>query len=299
MNILPNLKHLQYLIALHQQQNFHRAADVSFVSQSTLSSAIIKLEEQLGCQLLERDNKSFVFTSVGNLVVEKAEELLMQSNELVSFAKQQGDINTGQVRLGCIPTIAPFLLADMVHACKQSLPNVELFLREDTSDNLIAMLHSGELDAVVLALPFDVSGFRSVSVGRDNFYYLSSSVLIDEVNRTGGYETLPDSSVFLLSEEHCLTGHTISACHLASPNKINSFHATSLTTLVQMAEHHKGLTFLPKIAVDKGIHANTSLVVSPVPGKPYREIGVAWRKTSMRQQTYQNIADILKTILAS
>ena len=118
---LPNLKHLQYLLALYEQQNFHRAADACFVSQSTLSSAIIKLEELLGCQLIERDNKAFIFTTQGKEIVAMARAILVSTHEMVNFAEQQGDANSGTVRVGCIPTIAPYLLADIVTSLKHAI----------------------------------------------------------------------------------------------------------------------------------------------------------------------------------
>ena len=163
---LPNLKHLRYLLALYQEQNFHRAASACFVSQSTLSSAILKLEEQLDCQLIERDNKSFLFTVQGLEVVGKARQLLVSANELVSFAKQQGDEFSGRVRIGCIPTIAPFLLTDFVNVCKKTLPDLEMYLREDTTESLIKMLNNGEIDVLILALPIAPNSFHCRKVGK-------------------------------------------------------------------------------------------------------------------------------------
>ena len=137
-NKLPNLKHLNYLLALDKHKNFNKAAQASFVSQSTLSSAILKLEDQLSCQLLERDHKSFVFTSHGKQVVLLAKQLLLNANEFVTFAKQQDSQNEGSVRIGCIPTIAPFLLTDLVYAMPTGrYQNLSLYLCEDTTESLM------------------------------------------------------------------------------------------------------------------------------------------------------------------
>jgi LysR family hydrogen peroxide-inducible transcriptional activator len=294
---LPNLKHLRYLLALHQEQNFHRAASACFVSQSTLSSAILKLEEQLNCQLIERDNKSFIFTAQGLEVVEKSRQLLVSANELVSFAKQQGNEFSGTVRIGCIPTIAPFLLTDFVYACQQQLPNLALFLREDTTENLLQMLSNGEIDLLILALPVAVNSFHCKHVGKDRFFIAGDLQLINQFQQTGNYQNLPEQSVFLLSSEHCLTEHAVSACKLADEARINPFSASSLSTLVQMTAFHQGFTFLPEMAVNKGLGQAEKLTVAELDKEFYREIGVLWRKTSMRKALYQKLSTVVENLM--
>ncbi|MBA6337297.1 LysR family transcriptional regulator [Colwellia sp. BRX8-7] len=294
---LPNLKHLRYLIALYQEQNFHRAASACFVSQSTLSSAILKLEEQLNCQLIERDNKSFIFTTQGIEVVEKSRQLLVSANELVSFAKQQGSEYTGTVRIGCIPTIAPFLLTDFVRACQSKLPDLALFLREDTTENLMKMLSNGEIDLLILALPIAVNNFHCRLVGKDRFFMAGNKRLVETFQQTDSYKHLPEQSIFLLSSEHCLTEHALSACKLADKSRIHSFSASSLSTLVQMTAFHQGFTFLPEMAVKKNIGENEGLTIAPLDQDYYREIGVLWRKTSMRNVLYNQLSAVITDLL--
>ena len=294
---LPNLKHLRYLIALYQEQNFHRAAAACFVSQSTLSSAIFKLEEQLNCQLIERDNKSFIFTTQGIEVVEKSRQLLVSANELVSFAKQQGNEYSGTVRIGCIPTIAPFLLTDFVQACQSKLPELDLFLREDTTENLIKLLNNGEIDLLILALPVALNNFHCKLVGKDRFFMAGDEMLVNKFSQTASYQHLPEQSIFLLSSEHCLTEHALSACQLADKSRINSFSASSLSTLVQMTAFHQGFTFLPEMAVNKGVGENEGLTIAPLDRDYYREIGVVWRKTSMRNTLYNELSEVISTLL--
>jgi len=294
---LPNLKHLRYLIALYQEQNFHRAAATCFVSQSTLSSAILKLEEQLNCQLIERDNKSFLFTTQGIEVVEKSRQLLVSANELVSFAKQQGNEYSGTVRIGCIPTIAPFLLTDVVQVCQKKLPDLALYLREDTTENLVNMLNNGEIDLLILALPIPANNFHCRVVGKDHFYMAGDQTLVNKFQQTASYQHLPEQSIFLLSSEHCLTEHALSACKLADKSRIHSFSASSLSTLVQMTAFHQGFTFLPEMAVNKNIGRNEGLTIAPLKRDYYREIGVIWRKTSMRNTLYNEFADLISGLL--
>jgi LysR family hydrogen peroxide-inducible transcriptional activator len=294
---LPNLKHLRYLIALYQEQNFHRAANTCFVSQSTLSSAILKLEEQLNCQLIERDNKSFIFTTQGAEVVEKSRQLLVAANELVGYAKQQGNEYTGTVRIGCIPTIAPFLLTDFVQASQKKLPDLALFLREDTTENLINMLNNGEIDLLILALPISVNNFHCKVVGKDRFFMAGDKALVNEFKQTASYQHLPEQSIFLLSSEHCLTEHALSACKLADKSRIHTFSASSLSTLVQMTAFHHGFTFLPEMAVNKGVGKSEGLTIAPLNREYYREIGVVWRKTSMRNALYNQLSEVISALL--
>lgn len=294
---LPNLKHLRYLIALYQEQNFHRAAAACFVSQSTLSSAILKLEEQLNCQLIERDNKSFLFTAQGIEVVNKSRQLIVSANELVSFATQQGNELSGQVRIGCIPTIAPFLLTDFVHACQKKLPQLDLFLREDTTENLLKMLNNGDIDILLLALPIEVSSFHCRVVGKDRFFAAGAKALVNEFHKTGSYKNFPEQSIFLLSSEHCLTEHAVSACKLADKSRINSFSASSLTTLVQMTAFHQGFTFLPEMAIKKGVGLAEQLEITQLDKVYHREIGIMWRKTSMRNALYNQLGEIVESFL--
>jgi len=296
-NKLPNLKHLSYLLALDKHQHFNNAAQACFVSQSTLSSAILKLEEQLSCQLLERDHKSFVFTSHGKQVVALAQQLLLNANELVAFAKQQGGYDVGSIRLGCIPTIAPFLLTDLVQVCQEKLPNLELYLREDTTENLMLQLEQGEIDCAILAFPISKHNFSMKTLGKDEFYIAGDKTLLNNFKHSSNYETLPERSVFLLNKEHCLTEHAVSACQLADISRINSFSASSLATLVQMTAFHHGVTFLPKMAVDKGIGQSENLTIESIKGDVYRDIGIIWRKTSVREKTFRALGRLVTNLL--
>jgi len=296
-NKLPNLKHLNYLVALDKFQHFNKAADACFVSQSTLSSAIVKLEEQLSCQLLERDHKRFIFTHHGKQVVELARQLLLNANEFTTYAQQQSCRNGGSINIGCIPTIAPFLLTDLVKVCQKELPNLELYLREDTTENLLIQLEQGEIDCAILAFPIPKNNFHSRGLGQDDFYIAGDKTLVNRFKDSLDYQCLPEKSVFLLNNEHCLTEHAVSACKLADASLINSFSASSLATLVQMTAFHRGITFLPEMAVNKGVGKLEGLLIEPMKGEVYREIGMVWRKTSMREDVFMSLADVISQFL--
>ena len=294
---LPNLKHLQYLVALDKHQHFNNAAKACFVSQSTLSSAIAKLEEQLACQLIEREHKSFVFTSQGKRIVAMAQQLLLSANELVDYAKQQSCPHSGSIRIGCIPTIAPYLLTDLVHECQRHLPDLNLYLREDTTENLLMQLSQGDIDTAILALPIANHGFVEKVLGQDAFYIAGASDKVDRFLKNYDYVTLPEQSVFLLNQEHCLTEHAISACQLKDVSRINSFSASSIATLVQMTAFHQGITFLPSMAVKKGLGMGQGLSIQPMEGEVYRDIGMLWRASSQRQATFELLSERVSTLL--
>lgn len=290
MKNLPSLKNLYYLVHLHQEQNFNRAAKICFVSQSTLSSGIQNLEEQLGYQLIERDHKSFMFTAIGEEVVERARNILTNVDDLVELVKNQGEPMTGEIRLGCIPTIAPFLLSRVVKLCQQDYPKLSLLLKEDTTERLLDALAKGELDLLILALPVDTSGFHSMKVGIDPFKMVMHKEASEQFLQPIDYQKMPDESIFLLQAEHCITGHAITACQLGDSAKINPFAATSLHTLVQMVNSKLGTTFLPQMAIDTGILTDTDLVAMDPPGEaPYRDIGLVWRQTTSRISTFRTL----------
>ncbi|OUS25396.1 hypothetical protein A9Q98_12575 [Thalassotalea sp. 42_200_T64] len=296
---LPNLKHLQYLLALNEHQHFHRAADACFVSQSTLSSAIIKLEQLLDCQLIERDHKSFVFTAHGKAVVKMAEQLIHNATDLVEFSRSQGLAGKGHIYLGCIPTIAPFLLTDVISASSQQLPDIELFIKEAPTEVLLEQLANGDIDIAILALPIDnkySNSFKQTHLCQDPLYLVGDEILTEQVSKDGGYKNIPAESVFLLSDEHCLTEHALSACKLVEQSKINPFSATSIATLLQMTIHHQGLTFLPEMAINKGVAGHAYLRVMAMKGKPYRDIAMLERKGSLRTETFKLLATLISEL---
>lgn len=295
--VLPNLKHLHYLVILHQHQHFNRAALACFISQSTLSSAIIKLEEQLNCQLIERDHKSFIFTPQGEAIVKMAQNLINDAADLVNFGQAQGCVEKGNITIGCIPTIAPYLLQDLAKKSQTLLPDLSLYFVEATTEVLLNQLEQGKIDIALLALPVVSHHFKSKTLGRDAFYIAGDGALVKRFKSTKDYQQLPEHSVFLMTPENCLTEHVLSACKLADPSRIHQFSASSLSTLVQMTAFHHGFTFLPEMAVKKGLGQAENLVIEKLDESVYRNIGILWRSTSMRQQSYLKIGQVIESIL--
>lgn len=300
MNKWPSLKQLYYIVTLHETRHFSDAAARCFVSQSTLSKGIQNLETLIGCPLYEKkDNKSpLVFTAVGEKVVAQSRELLARSQDLIELGQGCDDNMRGQLRLGCIPTIAPFLLGDLVQKLNHEHPDLHLLLKEDTTFNLLQSLRHGELDALILAMPVDINGMSCRIVGHDPFRMIMSKQQADKLPSPLHYEDLPDEFVFLLENDHCLTEHAVSACKLTEKEKINPFSATSLHTLVQMVANGLGTTFIPQMAIKHGLlHDQNLIVVDPPGGQAYREIGLIWRPSSNRGETFEQLAILIEDIL--
>lgn len=293
----PNLKHLHYLVTLHQEQHFHRAAQRCNVSQSTLSTAIQNLEEHFGSQLLEREHKTFVFTSLGLDVVERSKVLLQEAGELVEYAQNAGNWQRGQLKLGVIPTIAPFMFEGMIGAFKAFLPDIGLELQEDTTDNLLEQLTDGKLDLLILALPMETPGCKQMIIGHDPFHLVAHNDLLSQLPDPMDISSLPKNSVFLLQREHCLTGHAVSACGLQHSEQVSSLAASSLYTLVQLANSKLGYTFLPELALNQHIIENTDLAPLAAEDQAFREIGLVWRSGTTRMQLFRRIAEILSPLL--
>ncbi len=284
---LPKLQQLKYLVSLYDTGHFGQAAKKCFVSQSTLSSAIQALEEQLNSQLIERDHKTFVFTPVGIEVVNKSRAILEQSADLVATASADGDEFHGELHIGVIPTIAPFVLNPVIKQCQNEFPNLSLFLREDTSDNCIELLREGKLDLVILATPYNISEFVEYPICKDHFYHVF-------------HPEKQEHNLYLLEKEHCLSEHTVKGCKLTESNDIHPFQASSLNTLLAMVAGHKGETYLTKLAVQSGLLNNTGLVAEPMQDTAaYRGLSFIWRKTSHRRVFYSNVSDKLKAVIAS
>ncbi|WP_111979966.1 hydrogen peroxide-inducible genes activator [Algibacillus agarilyticus] len=295
-NHRPSLKALQYLLALHQEQSFIRAAKNCFVSQSTLSTAIQNLEEQLDCQILERDNKRFHFTQAGLEIVKRASSIILQVDDLVAFSANQSGDMTGEITLGCIPTIAPFLLPKLIKKVRQDYPDLKFMMREDTTENLLNLMQQNRIDMLILALPVDTGDLMVKKLFNDEFFLTALPDLLEKFPASGLSDDVPDNSIFLLEKEHCMSDHAISACQLHNSNKIHPFSATSVHTLIQMMQQGIGASYLPKMAIDNDILKNTDLVCRPLAGSAYREIGIVWRPTTARLKTFMEIGELIKQL---
>lgn len=295
---LPSIRQLQYLIAVVELRHFGQAAERCFVTQSTLSSAIQELESMLEVQLLERTKRKVMPTPMGLEVAEKARQVLQLSAEIVELTQQQKAPLSGPLKLGVIPTIGPFLLPQVLPSIRKRYPQLELYLIEDQSARLVERLNSGEIDAAILALPYDLGLLESASFWRETFcvafpkdHRLSQGGAIRSVK-------LPSDELLMLEEGHCMRDHALSACHLSKLQHSATFQGTSLYTLIEMVAGGQGITFLPQMAVDSGMakHRNISLRQLAEKG-PHREIGMVWRATYHRKHDLQLLMDCMTEFL--
>ncbi|MFC4700308.1 LysR substrate-binding domain-containing protein [Glaciecola siphonariae] len=293
----PNLKHLYYLTVLHKEQHFAKAAQKCNVSQSTLSTAIQNLEENIGQQLLEREHKTFVFTDFGEDLVDRSKQLLAHAQDWTNFAESSGDWQSGVLKLGVIPTIAPFMFESIITAVHQHLPKLHLQLMEDTTDNLLTKLSDGEVDLLLLALPMKTPGCKQLSLGKDPFHLVAHESRKNELASSFSIDSLPNDSIFLLQKEHCLTEHAVSACGLAHKAQVSSLTASSLHTLVALVNSKMGFSFMPEMALDQGVLSGTDVVAMPAEDDAYREIGLTWRVGTTRMQLFRKVATIIAKLL--
>lgn len=292
---LPTIKQLQYLVALHEHGHFGRAAEASFVSQSTLSSGIRELESLLGATLVERSRRVVRFTALGNQVVEKAHRILREAEELSDLVKAAGKPLAGQLRMSVIPTIAPFLLPRILPRLRRERPDLNLFLREETSHDAVESLQHGRVDCVLLALPFDTGEVEMEHISDDALY-----VAFPKDDPRDPPAAIPPSMIdegrlLLLEDGHCLRDHALAACNRPELRASATMIGTSLHTLVQMVDNGLGLTMLPAMAVEAGVLTGTEVVARPLKApNAKREIALIWRKNSPRGDDFKLLAEELR-----
>lgn len=290
---LPTLKQLQYLVALHDHGHFGKAAEACFVTQSTLSAGLRELESLIGVTLVERTRRVVRFTPLGLRVVEKARKVMREAEELGDLVKAEGKPLSGELRLGVIPTIAPFLLPRILPPIRQDWPELKLFLREETSAAACDSLNRGQLDCVLLALPFACGDVDSEDLFEDSLYvaYPSGEKLPPQVRP----DQIDAERLLMLEDGHCLKDHALSACNRPELRAEARMLGTSLHTLVQMVDNGLGVTMLPKMALDAGILDGTGVVSRPLDAEhPTRTIALVWRKASPRGKEFHMLADVLR-----
>lgn len=284
-------KQLRYLVNLAQFSHFGRAAEHSFVSQSAFSIAIKELEDKLGVQVVDRTNRQVTMTPIGLILVAQAKTVLLELDRMQEIAMAAKDPLAGPLRLGVIPTIAPYMLADFIAACQERYPQLQLYIREDLTANLHRSLLDGQLDLLLMALPMPMRAVEQRVLFRDPFYfaYHQDYPLINGLHP----EDMADDSVMLLEEGHCLREHALAACELHNRNKISAFSATSLTTLMQMVASKLGVTYLPELSLAALRQSYPCVTIEPMGKDHYREVGLVWRKGSARVPAFDVLGQLI------
>jgi LysR family hydrogen peroxide-inducible transcriptional activator len=277
----PTIKQLRYFVALTETEHFGRAAEACFVSQSAFSNAIKELETLLGVQLVDRTNRSVTIAAVGQQIASYARLVLQDMEALVEVAEGRGAPLTGELRLGVIPTIAPFVLPTLLPKLRKAYPELKLFLVEDQTQRVYERLQDGEVDLLLLALPWPMRSAETLTLYKDRF------CLAARPNYT-------NDGVLLLEDGHCLRDHALDACRIRNAQKIQPFGASSLLTLVEMVDADLGITFLPEMAKGSTLLKNTRVKLTELPASSHRSIGLAWRKGSARVEEFKLFGEFVK-----
>src|ERR1043166_7738950 len=286
----PTVKQLQYLVALRRVGHFGKAADACFVTQSTLSAGWRELESLVGITLVERTRRVVRFTPLGSKIAEKALRVLREAEELTDMARAEGKPLHGELRMGVIPTIAPFLLPAMLPRLRREWPSLKLYLREETSQAACEALHRGQLDCVLLALPYACGDVDSAPLFDDPLFVAFPGGEAPG-GSTVGVDAIDENRMLLLEDGHCLKDHALSACNRPDLRAHAAMMGTSLHTLVQMVDNGLGLTFIPAMAIEAGILDGTRVDAKPLKSNHgFRRIALIWRRSTAREQEFQLVA---------
>jgi len=272
------LKQLRYFDALARHSHFGRAAADCGISQPALSMQIKELEEFLGTALMERGGRNVRLTQFGEQASRRVRAILRSVDELGDFARASRDRIAGRLRIGMIPTIAPYLLPKLIENLSRSYPDVEVHLREALTSKLIEELGEGQLDTAVVALPVSEPSLTEIALFEEKFLLVRPDK--DEGKPVPSSRMLREMRLLLLEEGHCFRDQALSFCNMQSPSPREGLDASSLSTLVQMVRAGMGVTLIPEMAVGVETGSGSVSVARFKDPQPSRTIGMIWRKTS-------------------
>jgi len=282
--MMPTLKNLQYLIALKKTNHFSKAANECFVSPSTFSAGISKLEQDLEVLLVERDNKNVAFTPIGKRIVNQAMSVMTEMTTLVETAKI--DFFESEVTIGVIPTISTYILPNFLSNLEKSYPKLKASFREDTSENLLKQLEKATIDFAIFAFPYELPDYiENYKVFRDSIYFIK--------HKNRNKKIIEDGTLLMLEQGHCLRSHILQTNEISNKH-ISNFSCTSISTLVAMVDMNIGVSFLPKMAIDYGTldsYPNITLDKNSI--KANRDIGVIYRKNNPQNENIKKLARLL------
>lgn len=293
-----NFKELEYLVAVDDERHFHRAAEKCFVSQPTLSGQLKKLEDELGVMLVERNNRQVSMTEVGQEIAKRARIILADVKDIKTISQSYHDPMVGELRLGIIPTIAPYLLPIIMPKLSKEFPKLTIWLYEYQTHILIEKLRNAELDCLILALPIEKHEFVEENLFREPFRLAIKKGEPLAKQKIINMSDISKQELLLLEEGHCLREHVLDACVLAGVKEKGQYQATSLETLRHMIGEGMGITLMPELAVpSKTTKSDNIRYLEFDEPKPNRRIGMIYRKNSYREETFHNMNELIKTVL--
>jgi LysR family transcriptional regulator, hydrogen peroxide-inducible genes activator len=294
---MVTLRQLRYLDALAQYRHFGRAAEACAVTQPALSMQIRQLEKELEVELIERRSGEAALTDIGADVAQRGERVLAAARDLVDFARHRGRVLSGRLRLGIIPTLAPYVLPKVLPDLHADYPDLVIELRETQTKVLLEELTGGDLDAVMLALPLPEGDIESIPLFHDPFLLaVPSSDPLPREARVNPRK-IDQRRLILLEEGHCLRDQALAYCATARHEMPLSLGATSLATVMQMVASGYGLTLVPQVAVDVEVRDQRVKLLRFTAPEPGRLIGLAWRRTSPRKADFFALGQLITRVL--
>ncbi|MBD9648993.1 LysR family transcriptional regulator [Ensifer sp. ENS09] len=284
------LRQMRYFEALASARHFGKAAELVHVSQPALSAQIMEMENHLGVKLVERSRSGVFLTRKGEEVLARTRAILAEVDQLELSARTSSGTLEGRIRIGVIPTLAPYLVPRLVPHLRQVYPAIEIELKESVTSKLVADLGEGLLDAVVAALPIETDGLSTKPLFSDRFFMAMAdderNILMSPLTE----DQVDVEQLLLLEEGHCLRDQALAVCSTAGKRRLVSFGATSMTTLLQMVANGMGMTLIPEIAIATEAARNSIRIVPFAAPEPAREIGLIWRRSSPRERDMEALA---------
>lgn len=290
-----NFRALQYFVKLAELKHFSKAASACFVSQPTLSTQIAKLEEELGVSLVERAPRQVILTPIGEDIAHRAKHVLRDIEHMKDAARRSRNPETGTIKLGIFPTLAPYLLPHVIPVIRQRYPELRLQLAEEKTEDILNMLDQGRLDAGLLALPVEQHGMEMAILFEEPFVTAMPATHPLADKQVILLKDLEGEELLLLEDGHCLRQHALAVCALAGAYERLDFHATSMETLRHMVAANAGVTLLPVLSVKPPIPATANIALRRFADPaPSRTIALVWRSSSPLGGFLRKLADSLK-----
>lgn len=285
-----NIRDLEYLVALSEYRHFGKAAEACHISQPSLSTQIKKLEDELGLQLIERQPRQVMITEAGEEILARARNVLSEVSAMKAYSRQSQDPFKRELKLGIIPTLAPYVLPSFIPKIHKAYPHLSLRLVEYQTPDLLEQIMQNQLDCLLLALPIEEPHLATKPVYEEAFYLAVPKKHRLAQRQQVTMADIDEEEVLLLEDGHCLRDQALEVCQAAGVRVSDEFKATSLETLRQMVALEQGITFIPKDAV----HSNGNIVYVPFrEPKPSRAIGFAWRKTAQLEEIIEGLSGLL------
>jgi LysR family hydrogen peroxide-inducible transcriptional activator len=289
------LRQLHYLDALAASRHFGRAAQAANISQPALSMQIRALEDALGGTLVERRPDGATLTELGQEVAARGGHILALIRDLEELPATRAEVLSGMVRLGVIPSVAPYLLPSLLAATGREYPRLRLIIRESVTATLVRELASGSLDAIVASVPLGVDEITEAPAFDDAFMLAARAGSPHSKRKPALADLISADELLLLEDGHCLRDQALAVCAAIDPRRLKSYGATSLSTVLHLVTAGYGITLIPEIAVDAALRADPNLALVPFARPaPSRTIGVAWRKSSPRGRDFRALADLIR-----